>query len=282
LSDRDETGPLTLYGNVDIREVNLGFRVSGRLESMSREEGDGVAAGEPLAQLDDGPYRESLRAALAQVGIAEARVALYRSGSRPQEIERANANVREASAALRNAEQELDRQRGLDQRGLTSASNVDQAEARRDEAAARLRADEEALALARAGFRDEEIAAAEAELELARAQAARAETELEDTRLVAPSDGTIITRIREPGSIVAAGEPVYTLSLDEHVWVRAYVEEPDLGKIAPGATAYVETDSSTRRYRGQIGFIRSEEHTSGLQSRENLVCRPPHEKEENV
>jgi HlyD family secretion protein len=254
-SGRDATGPLTLHGNVDIREVNLGFRVPGRLAAVLREEGDRVEAGELLAELDDAPYRDALRAALAQVGIAEARVAMYRSGSRPQEIERAEANVREARAALRNAEQELARQRGLDERGLTSASSVDQAQARRDEAAARLRAAEEALALARAGFRDEEIAAAEAELELARAEAARAETELADTRLEAPSVGTIITRVREPGSIVAVGEPVYTLSLDEPVFIRAYVEEPDLGKIAPGMPAFVETDSSSRRYRGRVGFI---------------------------
>src|SRR5690606_32315057 len=160
LSDRDDSGPLTLHGNVDIREVNLGFRVPGRLEAVHHEEGDSVAAGDELARLGDTPYRDALRAAHAQVRIAEARVALYRSGSRPQEIERAEANVREARAALRNAEQELERQRGLDERGLTSASSVDQAEARRDESAARLRAAEEALALARAGFRDEEIAAA--------------------------------------------------------------------------------------------------------------------------
>jgi len=254
-SDRGEHGPLTLYGNVDIREVDLGFRVAGRLRAMHREEGDRVAAGDLLAELDDEPYRQSLRAARAQVGIAEARVALYRSGSRPQEIERAEANAREARAALRNAEQELERVRGLDARGLTSQSSVDQAEARRDEAAARLRAAEEALALAQEGFRDEEIAAAEAELELARAEAARLETELEDTRLTAPADGTIITRIREPGSILAAGAPVYTLSLDEPVWIRAYVEEPDLGRIAPGMTAYVVTDGSPRRYRARVGFI---------------------------
>src|SRR5690606_25480969 len=240
LADRGEAGPLTLYGNVDIREVDLGFRVPGRLDAMRFEEGDRVSAGDVLAELDPEPYRQALRAALARVGIAEARVALYRSGSRPEEIERAEANVREARAALRNAEQELERQRGLDERGLTSESSLDLAETRRDEAAARLRAAEEALALARAGFRDEEIAAAEAELELALAEAAQRQTELDDTRLTAPSDGTIITRIREPGTILAAGAPVYTLSLDEAVWIRAYVEEPDLGKVAPGTPVHIE------------------------------------------
>ena len=254
-ADRNGEGPLTLYGNVDIREVDLGFRVAGRLATMHYEEGDAVTAREPLAALDDEPYREAVAAAQARVAIAEARLALLRSGSRPQEVERAEASVREARAALRNAEQELERQRGLAERGLTSESSLDQAVAREDEAAARLRGAEEALDLARAGFRAEEIAGAEAELELARAEAAKAETQLADARLEAPAEGTIITRIREPGAIVGVGEPVYTLSLDEPVWIRAYVDEPDLGKIAPGMTAWAATDSSPTRYRAQVGFI---------------------------
>jgi|SRR5690606_38686796 len=251
---RADDAPLTLYGNVDIREVTLGFRVGGRLVEMLYEEGDRVEAGALLARLDDEPYREALRAAKARVGIAEARLELVRAGNRPQEIERAEANVAEARAALRNAEQELARQRDLDERGLTAKSIVDQAAARADEAAARLQAAEEALALARAGFRDEEITAAEAELELARAEAAIAATDLDDTRLHAPSAGTLITRIREPGAILAAGEPVYTLSLDEPVWIRAYVAEPDLGRIAPGMPARVHTDAG-RSYRAQVGFV---------------------------
>jgi len=252
---RADGEPLTLYGNVDIREVRLGFRVGGRLAEMYFEEGDRVEAGVLLAALDDKPYREALRAAKARVGIAEARLTLVRAGSRPEEIERAEANVAEARAALRNAEQELQRQRGLDERGLTAKSSVDQAAARADEAAARLQAAEEALALARAGFRDEEITAAEAELELARAEAAIAATDVGDPRLYAPSAGTLITRIREPGAILGPGEPVYTLSLDEPVWVRAYVAEPDLGRVAPGMQARVHTDTAGRSYRAQVGFV---------------------------
>jgi len=253
-NQRADRGLPTLYGNVDIREVALGFRVGGRLVEMHYEEGDRVDAGALLAKLDDEPHREALRAAKARVAIAEARLDLVRAGSRPQEIERAEANVAEARAALRNAEQELARQRGLDERGLTAKSSVDQAAARADEAAARLQAAEEALALARAGFRDQEIAAAEAELELARAEAAIAATDLADTELHAPSAGTLITRIREPGAVLGAREPVYTLSLDEPVWIRAYVAEPDLGRIASGMPARVHTDAG-RSYRAQVGFI---------------------------
>lgn len=252
---RSDDGPLTLYGNVDIREVRLGFRVPGRLALMHYEEGDRIEAGALLAELDSVPYAEALRAADARVAIAEAQLRLVRSGSRPEEIERAEANVHEARAARRNADQELERQRGLDERGLTSKSVLDQAAARAEEAAARLRAAEEALALARAGFRPEEIAAAEAALELARAEAAKAATEYADTRLDAPAEGTLTTRIREPGSILAAGEPVYVLSLDRPVFIRAYVDEPNLGQVAPGRAASVHTDGSSRPYRAQVGFV---------------------------
>lgn len=253
--ERDGIEPLTLHGHVDIREVDLGFRVSGRVARMLHEEGDRVEAGDALAQLDDEPYVEALTVAEARVAQAAARVDWLRAGSRPQEIERAEASVNEASAALRHAEQALAREHGLDERGLTAQSLVDQAVARRDEARARLRAAEEARDLARAGAREEEIAEAVAGLAVAAAEAERARTAAADTRLAAPSSGTLITRVREPGAIVAAGEPVYTLSLDEPVWVRAYVEQPDLGKVAPGMPAHVTTDSSPRRYPAQVGFV---------------------------
>ena len=66
----------------------------------------------------------------------------------------------------------------------------------------------------------------------------------------------ILTRIQEPGAIVAEGAPVYTLSLTAPVWVRTYVAEPDLGRIHPGMPAAVTTDSAPDKvYAGQIGFI---------------------------
>lgn len=253
--DRSDGGGLTLYGNVDIREVELGFRVSGRLDEMVFEEGDRVEPGAVMARLDGEPYREELAAAEARVASASANLRRLRTGSRPQEIERARAAVREAQAALENARRNLARQRELASRDATSERRLDEALARRDEAAARLAAAEEALSLARDGFREEDIAAGEAELALAEAEAQRARTRLEDTTLVSPAGGVILSRVREPGTILAAGAEVYTLSLDRPVWVRAYVDEPALGRVHPGMKAWVTTDSSDERYEGQIGFI---------------------------
>jgi len=246
---------LTLYGNVDIREVELAFRVAGRLQSMRYDEGDTVEAGQLLAELDPEPYQEALAVAQARVAQASAQVDKFRAGTRPQEVARARAGVSQAQAAYANADSEYKRISGLLETGASSVKARDAAQARRDGAAANLDSAREALALAQEGFRSEDIAAAEADLAAATAQQAIAETQLDDTRLVAPSNGTLISRLREPGATLGAGMPVFSLSLRDPVYVRAYVDEPHLGRLAPGSRVSVTTDSSDTVYEGTIGFI---------------------------
>jgi HlyD family secretion protein len=244
-----------LYGNVDIREVQLGFRVAGRLREMRLEEGDSVAPGDLLAALDDQPLREALAVAEAGVLEAQANFERTRTGSRPQEIQQAEAGGEEAEAALDNANKQLARQQDLFRQGLNSKRALDDAEASQEQAAARLRAAREALALAVEGFRAEDQAAAAAALAAAEARRDQAATQLEDTRLLAPSAGVIQVRAREPGAMVAVGEPVYTLSLSDTVYVRAYVSETHLGRVVPGSRVTVASDSSERSYSGQVGFV---------------------------
>jgi HlyD family secretion protein len=251
----DGVDGLTLYGNVDIREVELAFRVGGRLQTMYLDEGDTVDAGETVAEIDPVPYEQALAVAEARVAQAQANLDRLESGSRPQEVARARAAVDAARAAFDNAEREFERQSGLLESGASSRKAVDAARSRRDETAAMLESAQEALALAEEGFRDEDVAAARADLAAARAQRALSETRLQDTALVAPNSGTLISRILEPGSMLSAGMPVYSLSLRDPVYVRAYIDEPHLGLIAPGMRVAVSTDSSDRRYAGEIGFI---------------------------
>ncbi len=248
-------GDTLLYGNVDIRDVQLGFRVAGRLASMQLEEGDAVAAGDLLASLDDQPLREALAVAEANVLEAKANLDRANTGSRPQEIEQAEAGVEEAQAALVNADKRLVRQQDLFRQGLNSQRALDDAESQQEQAQARVRAARESLALAQEGFREEDRAAAAAALAAAEARRDQAMTQLEDTRLYAPSAGVIQVRAREPGSMVNVGEPVYTLSLTDVVYVRAYVGEMHLGQVVPGADVAVLTDSSDRVYAGQVGFV---------------------------
>ncbi|HSN72769.1 MAG TPA: secretion protein HlyD [Steroidobacteraceae bacterium] len=255
LDGLDDSEALTLYGNVDIREVDLGFRVGGRLASMQVDEGDEVVAGETLARLDPQPYEEAVAAAEARVQQATAALRKLETGSRPEEIEQARARVAEARAAFENAEREAQRQQGLVESGASSEKAYEAARARREQTAAALASARAALELAQAGFRDEDVAAGRAELAAAEADLQRARTQLADTELTAPSAGIVTSRVREPGTVLAAGAPVYTLSLRDPTYVRAYVAEPDLGRVAPGTRVVVTTDSSERRYRGQVGFV---------------------------
>jgi HlyD family secretion protein len=83
-----------------------------------------------------------------------------------------------------------------------------------------------------------------------------AKTNLRETEIFCPSDGIILTRIREPGTVVKEADPIYTLSLLSPVWVRAYVSEPNLGKIYPNMPAEIYTDTHGGKvYHGHIGFI---------------------------
>jgi len=255
LRDRGDPNALRLYGNVDIREVELAFRQPGRLTSMAFDEGDAVTAGAVMAQLDATPYREKLAAAKAELAAAQAQLDKLRSGNRPQEIAQAREQVRQAQAGANEAERNFKRQDTLLKSGASSQRAADAARAARDQSAAHLAAAKAALSLATTGFRSEDIAAGQARVAAAEAALAQARTAVADTTLTAPSNGIVIARVREPGSMVASSTPVYSLSLRDPLYLRAYVDETQLGRIAPGTRVRVHTDSSSTVYHGQIGFI---------------------------
>lgn len=247
---------LTLYGNVDIRQVDLGFRVPGRLQKMMFEEGDEVKAGDMVAVLDKAPYEASVSTAKGQLQQAEASYARLRHGNRPQEIEEARANVRVLKATYDNAVVTLQRQQEQLKIQGTSRQAYDDAFAKKQEAEAQLKNGLEALSLAEEGFRIEDIEGGKAAVEAARATLESAQVNLQDTTIFAPSDGIMLTRVREPGAIVDPQAIVYTLTLHKPVWIRAYVSETNLGRIKPGMEAAVTTDANPDKpFKGQIGFI---------------------------
>lgn len=254
-NDGQGGGSLTIYGNIDIREVDLAFRVAGRLADMSVEEGTQVSADEIVARLDAEPLKAALNAAQARVEQAQANLQRLRAGSRPEEISAARAAVEEARAALTNTEQNLERKQELAAEEATSVRELDDTIAARDRAAARLASARAALELAEEGARVEDIAAAAAALRAAEADRQRLLIQVEDTTLTAPASGVILTRAREPGAMVNIGEPVYTLSLVDRIDVRAYVNGNHLGDVAPGTVVTISTDSSSHDYTGRIGFV---------------------------
>ncbi len=246
---------LTLYGNVDIREVDMAFRVPGRVNAVAVDEGDKVKRGQALATLDVATLQARTSQADAEVEAAAAELARLRSGNRRQDIAQAEARLAAADAAYQAAQRDFDRRRSLVEPGAISRDLWTQTVALRDRAAAQRTEAREALSLARAGARGEDIAAAEARLAAARAARQSATTDLSDAQLMAAVDGTVVTRAVEPGAIVQGGQTVLTLAIDRPLRVRAYVAESDLSRISPGMAVTVTADGNPRSYRGTIGHI---------------------------
>lgn len=247
---------LTLYGNVDVRQVELGFRVAGRLGAMHVEEGQAVTPGAVMAELDTRTFEDQRRAAEAQVAVQQATLDKLVAGSRPAEVARAKAAVDEARAAKDHADTELERTRRLVDAHATPGANLDAALTTSRQADARLASAQEAYHLVAQGSRVEDIAAARAMLQVAQASVAAAQTALDDTRLRAPSEGVVTSRVREPGAIVSPNDVVYVVALTHAAWVRAYVPETALGKLHPGMAVAVWSDAEPHHpYRGHVGFI---------------------------
>lgn len=255
LSQESNAGPLTLYGNVDVRELSIGFRQSGRVLDVLVDEGDSVGPGSLLAEMDSEPFQNAVNAANAEVVAAQALLAKLQAGSRPQEIEQAREAERQAKAVFASRQLEFQRLKELSASGATSRQALDSARYALDEARARLGGARASLSLLEEGPRREDIEAARAQLEAANAQAAQAKTALSDTRLISPAEAVVLSRVVEPGAMVPAGGPVLSLALRDPVYVRAYVSEPHLVDVPPGTEVVVSADGSGSEYQGQVGFV---------------------------
>ena len=254
--DIEQSHDLTLYGNIDIREADLAFNNNEHIDTLLVQEGDHVRKGQLLATLHDDRMKARVAATAAMVASRKAALARLEAGSRPEEVRQARADVAAARAVLNETTASYKRKNDLLRRKVASQQEVDDARAKLDTARARLKVAEEALALAIAGPRVEDIEEARAILKSEQAQLLLAQEVLNDASLYAPADGVIRNRILEPGDMVSPQKPVFTLAMTNPVWVRSYVPESSLGKISLGMSAKVYTDSfPDKTYAGWIGYI---------------------------
>jgi len=201
---RESQNFLLVYGNVDVRQVDLAFRVQGRVESLMFEEGDQIDPGKLMARIEKKPYSD-------------------------QVIE-AQARVRSTEYSLENARKILKRRCELISTGSISQEDLDDALASFEVYASQLKEFQAALAVA--------------------------EKNLADTEVYAPTRCTLLTRIREPGTVVNPGDPVYTLSISSPVWIRAFIPERALGLVYPGMKGEILTDTpGGKTYTGTVGYI---------------------------
>jgi HlyD family secretion protein len=261
---KTESTELVLYGNVDLRQVQLAFNNSERIAEVKAKEGDRVRKGEVLARLDTSRLEPMVAQAEAQLAAQNEVFKRLRSGSRPEEIAQARANVTSAEADAANARRQYDRLKKLGTVQLSDKSevravsqeDVDNSKAALAVAEAKLIVQQKALDLAVLGPRREEVDEAEARFRGNKAQLDLLKQQLADARLLAPVDAVVRTRLMEPGEMATPQKPVFALAIITPKWVRAYVSEPDLGKVQEGMKASIVVDSFPgRRFEGWVGFI---------------------------
>ena len=253
------TDHLTLYGNVDIRQVSLAFENSERVREMRAEEGDRVKAGQVLATLDTRSLTLQAEQAKAEVSAQEQALLRLKNGSRPEEVEQLQAQVKAAEAEARQAQIRYKRMKDIATRSggqAISRQEVDDTQASAQVAEAQLENQRKALKLAQIGPRAEDIAQAQAQLEAAKASLALLEHQLTQSVLKSPTDAVIRARLLEPGDMASPAKPAYTLALTSPKWVRAYVNEVQLGHVKPDMAASVTTDSHPdEAISGRVGYI---------------------------
>ncbi len=254
-----ERSELTLSGNVDLRQVDLAFHNSERIAQVAVQEGDVVRPGQVLARLQTSRLEPQVAEARAQVEAQRQAVLRLQHGSRPEEIAQAQANLESARAEAANAALHYERQKSLfETSGGKSVirQDVDNAQATLDMAHAKVVVNEKTLELARVGPREEDIAQAQAQLSANEARLRLLQQQLADAELTAPAHAVVRARLLEPGDMAAPTKPVFSLALTDPKWVRAYVSEPDLGQVRPGAKASVAVDAfPQRRFTGWVGFL---------------------------
>ncbi len=319
---RQDPNRIKLSGNIELTQVDISFKVPGKLLERTVDEGDSVKKGMLIAridrdQIDQQRSRDNASVSSSQWALQESkssldwqrqtlaadielkRAALQQAqahldellnGSRPQEIQEARQAVADIRAQNEQARLDWERAQPLMKSDDISKSQYDAFRARLDSTSASLKQAQERLALVEEGPRKEEIAAARAQVEQAkaalqmseanrmeilrreqdmdahrsdveraRAQVGMTDAQVADTTIRCPIDGVVLVKSAEVGEVVAAGTTVVTIGDIDHPWMRAYINERDLGRVKLGMKAEVTTDSyKGKTYSGRVTFISPE------------------------
>lgn len=255
----DDLGILLSSGNVEVTEVDLGFKVPGRVETLLTDEGRSVVAGGVVAKMDSSQLLRQMEAQQAVVDANSARLFELQRGSRPQEKKSARSLVSSASAELEKSGKDFERAELLFKNGAISAQQRDSAKRTFEVAKAQHNQALQNESLVKEGPRPETIKAAEAQVRQPKAQLAVYQEQLADMDLKTPVQGVVLRKNVEAGETVTAGTPVFTVGDLAHPWVKIYVKEEKLGLVKLGQKAEVTVDTYPgKKFDGVITYISSE------------------------
>jgi HlyD family secretion protein len=255
----EDDGRIAASGTIEGTEADLGFQVGGRVAQITAREGDRVVAGAMLARLDQRELEARRAAAVAQSDAARALLVEMERGARPEEVRQTQSGVSAAQQRLQEAEAALTRARRLYEGGAISREALDQAQTANTVARAQYQQAREQLSLVHTGPRAERVDAQRAMVRQAEASIAQVQATLDNAAIVAPFNGVVTVRHREPGESAAPGAPVITVMNTQDRWVRIYVREDQVGRVAIGQEARITSDSHPgKTFNGRVSFIASE------------------------
>ena len=248
-------------------KIQVGSKIAGRVAWIGVDKGDRVSKDQVIVRLEDREYRAQYEQALAAINAAQARLNELERGSRPEEVDRARADVERAEAQLRTDEANFKRIDNLVREGVVSNQNLDEARGRFETSRAALESARKTYELTQKGPRVEQIDSARAELARARAAADYAKTILDATEIHVPTSGTILERNVEQGEMVTtsfvgdrgAKSFVVTLADLNDIQVELDINQNDFNRVALNQPCIATTDAyPDRKYDCRVDEIAPE------------------------
>lgn len=257
--DEDDQNVIRVSGNIEATDAQASFKLPGRVEQRPAAEGQSIKKGELIAVLDTREFEQEVAIRRADLDLAEAVLAELQAGSRQQEIDAARATFERAKAEMQQQQRDYLRQKELFEKNVISNQEYERSLTGFEVATARLKEAEEQFKLVEEGPRQEKIQQAKATVQQVKEALTLAEIRLGDTTLLSPLSGIVLSEHIEPGEYVVPGTAVVTVADLQDVWLRAYINETDLGRVKVGQRVEVTTDSyPSKKYGGLISFISSQ------------------------
>ncbi len=243
-------GTITVSGNIEAHQSVLSFtQIQAPIVYLPFDEGQYVKAGTILARVDDRYYLQQLRIDRSNLNVARVQIAVVKNS-----LAAAVSTVASDRFDLEEKQRDLDRDEAQLRYGAVSRQVYDQALTAKGQAAATLARDQALVRVTR-----ENIRLARANLAAARARVRLDQVTLSYTSLRAPFSGVLAVREAEPGELAAPGVAIFTLDDLDHVWLRAYINETNLGQVRLSEPVTVTTDTYPGKvYHGRIAFISSQ------------------------
>jgi len=230
--------------------VDLGVQITGTVKAVPVNEGQTVAAAQPLIQLEDAELVANARQAESAVAQAQAKLRQLREVQAPL----AEQTMRQAQANQDTAARTLQRTQELFNKGFIGQAALDEATRAEQVMRSQLKIAQQQVSSTRAGGSD--MAVAETALSQAQAGAELARARLRYSQVLAPAAGTLIARNVEPGDAVQAGKVLMVLSPEGETQVVVQIDEKHLNLLKVGQTASVSSDAyPDQRFTAELMYI---------------------------